>query len=616
MEQIGFDPVDSVGLFIGVSRFEDEEIASVDFAVDDAVDLAHLFSQELQLVRPSKILLALSGTPKKTESRKHLASLMAKGAATVEPTASSILRSVRKQRQSSGARGMMIVTLATHGVSIDGDQYYLMSDTDSVYRKQTSLKRNHLFDETAKAPTRRRLILADACRDRLTGEAPDSARSGTKPTRLTEAVRVPGSDRYEGTAYGRTEREKLYRALAAASGQATLEGSVPGGLAYDDPARQNGVFSASVIDALRGAAPGNQDGLITVSRLHEFVDARVKGWITSNDPGNRSLIKGIETALAAGAARMPLALGTPSVAGPAAGGIQEASLTGVKELERPVDAKVFVRPADGMKMIAIDAATSRMGASQEEYERLVSRAIELGPRKKKDRERHAENVEKLFSPMRPSHTVTLGRYFIDEHEVTNDQYLRFVRDQQYPAPAGNQKKARDVWNKDGTPPERLGDHPVVNVSWEDANEYCQWAGARLPTEAEWEYAARGGLDGEDYPWGSEDVCDVGVCRANIARDGDGFDETAPVCSFPGNGAGLCDMAGNVLEWVYDCFDRYNSSAATNPSGPAICDGGLRVLRGGSFVDGRAYHVVSLRRRSSPDVRVPMHGFRCAKDAGD
>ena len=167
-------------------------------------------------------------------------------------------------------------------------------------------------------------------------------------------------------------------------------------------------------------------------------------------------------------------------------------------------------------------------------------------------------------------------------------------------------------------------YPMVYVSWNGATAYAKWAGKRLPTEAEWEYAARGGLVGKRYPWGDEkpNGSQCNFADKNAPNNfswadrmvDDGYQYTAPVGSFKANGYGLHDMAGNVWEWCQDWYSEnyYSSSSAKNPSGPDR--GSQRVLRGGGWGTSTDDLRVAIRGYNYPNIRYDYgYGFRCVSD---
>jgi len=281
----------------------------------------------------------------------------------------------------------------------------------------------------------------------------------------------------------------------------------------------------------------------------------------------------------------------------------------------------------------------------------------------------------------PLHPVQLKGFYMDETEVTNADFAKFVRATGYittaekaidwmemskQLPAGTPKPADSLLAPSSlvfvptTGPVNLNDysqwwefrrgadwkhpqgpastivgkenHPVVHVSHEDALAYANWAGKRLPTEAEWEWASRGGLKNKRYPWGSASV-NVAPYKANSFQGHfpnedlalDGFKTTtAPVKSFPANGYGLYDMAGNVWEWCADWYrpDYYQQSPRLNPKGPTDSydpdepNTPKRVMRGGSFLCNDGYcasYRSAARMKSSPDSGLQHTGFRCVKD---
>ena len=254
----------------------------------------------------------------------------------------------------------------------------------------------------------------------------------------------------------------------------------------------------------------------------------------------------------------------------------------------------------------------------------------------------------------PAHQVELDAFSISAVAVTNDSFATFVDATGYRTTAelhGSSFVFAGLLPDDfpptravmGTPwwreiegaswrhPEgphsdvaTRGRHPVVHVSWFDAQAYCTWAEVRLPAEAEWERAARGGLDGHHYPWGDEREPD-GEHRMNVFqgdfphddRGEDGWVGTCPVDTFPPNAFGLYETTGNVWEWCADWFsDRtYNASPGSNPTGPATGTG--RVMRGGSYLCHESYcwrYRVDARSPNTPDSSSGNLGFRVAADA--
>jgi sulfatase modifying factor 1 len=240
----------------------------------------------------------------------------------------------------------------------------------------------------------------------------------------------------------------------------------------------------------------------------------------------------------------------------------------------------------------------------------------------------------------PAHRVRVSDFSMDRHEVTNDEFARFVKATRHVTESEKQgwsgvfdpKKKEWVpttgadWRHPEGPASSIrgrGRHPVVHVSWDDANAYARWAGKRLPTEAEWERAARGGREGLRYPWG-DTLALKGRFSANIwqgpfpeqDRGEDGHTGVAPVESFPPNGYGLYDMAGNVWEWTSDTFadDTYEREEdVLDPRGPATGD--EKAIRGGSWMCSTNYctgYRVAARQKSPPDSGLNNLGFRCVK----
>ncbi len=278
--------------------------------------------------------------------------------------------------------------------------------------------------------------------------------------------------------------------------------------------------------------------------------------------------------------------------------------------------------------------------------------LSFGPRAGSIQRSAADDMDQVYIPegqfqmgsasegalpdVKPQHAVYLDAYWMDQTEVTNKQFMSFVEATGYRTTAeeigqswvfelGNWREAEGVnWRHprgQNTDLEGRGDHPVIHISWQDARAYCEWAGRRLPTEAEWEKAA-GGTELIQYPWGDQPADGK---RANFADQAlsakwsnmdvdDGFARTAPVASYEEGASpyGVHDMAGNVYEWVQDWYqwDYYARSPYRNPTGPE--SGKHRSVRGASWVSKASNYAVYSRVSLPPQYTIQDTGFRCAQ----
>lgn len=255
----------------------------------------------------------------------------------------------------------------------------------------------------------------------------------------------------------------------------------------------------------------------------------------------------------------------------------------------------------------------------------------------------------------PARTVSVSSFYMDQYAVTNEEFAQFVEETNYITDAEKynwsfvfihflSKKViqENPQRIPQTPwwvpvkgaywkcPEGAGssingrmDHPVVHISWNDANAFCQWNGKRLPTEAEWEYASRGGLEQKVYPWGDDLIVD-GKHRCNIWQGEfpvkntkrDGYIGTCPVSTYEPNKYGLYNTSGNVWEWCEDWFTPtyHSTSSSLNPKGPSSGRG--KTMKGGSYLCHKSYcnrYRVASRSSNTPDSSTGNIGFRCARD---
>lgn len=284
-----------------------------------------------------------------------------------------------------------------------------------------------------------------------------------------------------------------------------------------------------------------------------------------------------------------------------------------------------VNPIDGLTVVYIPEGSFTMGA--------------------------IENFSKrLGFCMTPQHQVTLDTYWIDQTEVTVAAFRKFVNATGYQTDAEKNGNSGWIWSYQKNDWEKFSsmgkgpnwkkplggksdatgieNHPVTQISWFDASAYCEWSGGRLPTEAEWERAARGDDDARIYPWGMADVSETLLnfgersfqCPLCDVRQDDGYQYTAPVGSYPDGASpfGVLDMAGNVYEWVQDSYDGsscYDSGSVTNPL--VSNDKDERIMRGGSYADYKGiYWKLRLDNRWSrtPHASIADVGIRCVYDS--
>jgi formylglycine-generating enzyme required for sulfatase activity len=283
-------------------------------------------------------------------------------------------------------------------------------------------------------------------------------------------------------------------------------------------------------------------------------------------------------------------------------------------LEIELEPLPVIRGEDGAELVLVPEGPFWMGSSREEVDRFIEECKTLG---------NGEVCKGWFERELPRHRVVLDAFYIDRHEVTNALFERFVTatghrttaEREGHGQAWQQKDGKWQWVKvdgaswrapNGPGSSAQPNHPVVQVSWYDAEGYCKWAGKRLPTEAEWEKAARG-ADGRRYPWGEN--WDPGKANGEMT-----IRTTKPVGSYPGGVSpyGAHDMAGNVWERVADWLDAnyYQRSPERNPAGPSA--GQFKVLRGGSWNSTPMDLRAARRGMSTPDSGGYDVGFRCAR----
>ena len=484
--------------------------------------------------------------------------------------------------------GLGLFYFAGHGAQVEGTNYLIPIGANvekAVTATAESLSAEQVLASMTAAGTTLNILILDACRN--------------NPFLARWPVQVP-----RGLA-----------PMLAARGSLIAYATAPGAVATDGDGR-NGTYTKNLLRYL--ATP---DLLVEqmFKRVRVAVEEETGGaqtpWESSSLQGDFTFRPGTEARPSAGSVTAPPRQEQASAT------VAPVAAARPSEVRQPELAPTIVSK-DGAEMVLVPAGEFVMGTAPDDIARLLRR--------------HPKANGAILKDEIPKHRVFLEAFYIDKYEVTNARFQQFVQTTGYRTQAereggGKIRTGAKTWAQvpdatwraprgQGSSIAGLEAHPVVQVSWHDAKAYCTWAGKRLPTEAEWEKAARG-TDGRLYPWSNElDGTRANFCDRHCpfewkdASADDGYRSTAPVGSYEGGKSpyGAYDMAGNVWEWVADWYDAkyYQRSPARNPSGPT--SGTQVVLRGGSWLYTASDFRTTERAGVPPERRNENIGLRCVQ----
>ncbi len=469
------------------------------------------------------------------------------------PSASRILFALQMARERAVAGDTVVFMFSGHGMEKGDESYLLTVESNRALLERTALAMSSVNEMLRGLQASHLLLIIDACRNN-----PDAGKSETSAA-LDES-------------FAKGMRPKM---VADANGQipqaALLLACDVGERAWEHPGEGHGAFTWALLSGLRGKA-AEDDGAIRLNRLADYVSTEVRTWTARarrqqhpklDNPGGADFVvlKPSERPAAPGQPTQP----APSPAPPSGG--RPANWPSYLSSYQPPTGMGWssyrVSPKDGMPQVLIPAREFLMGSPATEQ----GRGNDEGPQKR----------------------VSVSAFWMDLHEVTVGQYQVFCQ--------ATGRKVGTQWNCEDR-------HPVVMVSWDDASAYAAWAGRELPTEAQWEKAARGGTT-TAYPWG--DAFDA--AKANNNRQG-----TTAVGSYPPNGFGLFDMSGNVWEWCRDWYDEGWHGRMPGQDPVNATQSSSHVFRGGSWDVGPSYLRAASRGRGGPGYRGTYLGFRCGSPA--
>lgn len=629
----------SCGLFVGVNRFDDRSLQPLRFAVHDAVEQAYLFVVELQLIAPRNCFLALSGDPSAQPVAQHLAALRELGVTITEAGANALLDALDRMVKTSGAEiDFLVVSICSHGFDKDGLAYIMPSDGRLDRLERTAVSLSEVEDRMAAVRQGRyRLLIVDACQERLLNDG----RRGGAP------ARTPGMSAAFAEALERITPSGPGKLASCSRGQASHESYQLGNVGH-------GVFSYALLEALRGGARPDAEGLVRLDAAITYVNEWVTRWVEEQNgarPPDAALLaqspawygpealrelplaeRGgeVDALIARLRERIDSTQFTPALCDQLVAWLtsQDLRAAGNRELlldvrrfaDQDLPARIFVpfisQQLTGQPIrlqgsfTASDVAGARADWVQQQnrastVENSLGMQFVLIPAGEflmgSDEDEVRRYEDEYQHPVRLTQPYYLARY-----EVTQAQYEQVMGANPSYFSAEGAGRRRVV----GVDTTQL---PVEQVSWLDAVEFCRRLTAladeqaaarryRLPTEAEWEFAclARGN-QAQPLPLDDQAWCD-------IHAEG----RTHAVGQLRANGFGLHDMLGNVAEWCQDRYSAtyYRDSPIIDPRGPEqdMAESG-RVLRGGAWVASDRLCRPAYRARNGEDSRHNTDGLR-------
>lgn len=506
------------------------------------------------------------------------------GEAADLPFRENIQRRIESVLKVARPDDLVLVAFSGHGVHLDGKSYFCPTDANLESPETTMVPLGFIYRQLEGSQARQKLLVVDACRN---DPRPPGSRDATSHKKSLEGL-----------------GEQL---KAVPAGILALSSSAAGQISWEDEKLGHGVFAYHVMEGLAGKADetGNRDGVVSLLELYNYAYLQTTRWVLRNRPGY---------------------LQTPELLG---------KITGDFELGRKLAPPLAVAPFDAVVAKSHQQAWSRYLGQPLDLTNSLGMKLTLippgeflmgSPESEAERSDESQHRVRITQP-----------FYLGIHEVTVGQFRGFVEARSYRTEAerdglggfglgsdgkGSQKPEYS-WKNCGFT--QGDDHPVVNVSWNDAVAFCEWLRGkegnpyRLPTEAEWEYACRAGTR-TPFHFGSELNGRDGNCNGNspygTTAEGPYLRRTAKVGSYEGNVFGLHDMHGNVDEWCSDWYggEYYNDSPTDDPTGPTA--GSARVLRGGSWLFAAVECRSATRLYGTPGFVLFGRGFRVASSSAD